>query len=240
MAVSCIYRAPCECTQTKKPDATQNDKPQPKCLDTNGIKRAAITSLSVIPHIYYSRNGPRGTADWRLERGAPRDRGPRRRQDPRSGRNSARIPGAHVRIPDELRPLEVVEKGPGMKGANSSSIGDRGKRFDYLTIDNDDNYLLSAHLAAGHYVIDLATNKVVATVTDTPGVEGVEYVPELKVGVGHLLCGTAGAACTEAPARVLEQQRDWCVRKSRGGHTGSILQRAKRNGNLFGTSHEIV
>jgi len=30
------------------------------------------------------------------------------------------------------------------------------------------------------YVIDLRTNKVVATVTDTPGAEGVEYVPELK------------------------------------------------------------
>src|SRR5712691_5147579 len=56
-----------------------------------------------------------------------------------------------------------------------------GKRFDYLTIDTDDHYLLSAHLAAGQtYVIDLRTNKVVATVTDTPGAEGVEYVPELK------------------------------------------------------------
>ena len=59
--------------------------------------------------------------------------------------------------------------------------GPSGKRFDYLTIDNDDHYLLSAHLAAGQtYVIDLATNKVVATITDTPGAEGVEYVPELK------------------------------------------------------------
>ena len=59
--------------------------------------------------------------------------------------------------------------------------GPGGKRFDYLTIDEDDRYLLSAHLAAGQtYVIDLATNKVIATVTDTPGAEGVEYVPELK------------------------------------------------------------
>lgn len=59
--------------------------------------------------------------------------------------------------------------------------GPGGKRFDYLTIDADDHYLLSAHLAAGQmYVIDLRTNKVVATVTDTPGAEGVEYVPELK------------------------------------------------------------
>jgi len=59
--------------------------------------------------------------------------------------------------------------------------GPSGKRFDYLTIDPEDHYLLSAHLAAGQtYVIDLRSNKVVATVTDTPGAEGVEYVPELK------------------------------------------------------------
>ncbi len=59
--------------------------------------------------------------------------------------------------------------------------GPPGKRFDYLTIDADDHYLISAHLAAGQtYVIDLRTNKVVATVTDTPGAEGVEYVPESK------------------------------------------------------------
>ncbi len=59
--------------------------------------------------------------------------------------------------------------------------GPRGKRFDYLTIDPDDGYLLSAHLGAGNlYVIDLKTNKVVASVSPVPGVEGVEYVPELK------------------------------------------------------------
>jgi hypothetical protein len=50
--------------------------------------------------------------------------------------------------------------------------GAGGKRFDYLTIDEE-----SAHLAAGQtYVIDLGTNKVIATIADTPGVEGVEYV----------------------------------------------------------------
>ena len=58
--------------------------------------------------------------------------------------------------------------------------GPAGKRFDYLTIDADDGYLLSAHLGARQtYVIDMRTNRVVATVTDTPGVEGVEYVPGL-------------------------------------------------------------
>ena len=59
--------------------------------------------------------------------------------------------------------------------------GPGGKRFDYLTIDPDDHYVISAHLAADQtYVIDLATNKVVATIADTPGAEGVEYVSELK------------------------------------------------------------
>ena len=59
--------------------------------------------------------------------------------------------------------------------------GPPSKRFDYLTIDRDDHYLISAHLAAQQtYVIDLRTNRVVATVKDTPGAEGVEYVPELK------------------------------------------------------------
>jgi DNA-binding beta-propeller fold protein YncE len=59
--------------------------------------------------------------------------------------------------------------------------GPAGKRFDYLTIDQDDHYLISAHLAASQtYVIALRTNQVVAVVTNTPGVEGVEYVPELK------------------------------------------------------------
>jgi DNA-binding beta-propeller fold protein YncE len=59
--------------------------------------------------------------------------------------------------------------------------GPGGKRFDYLTIDADDGYLLSAHLGAGQtYVINLSNNTVVGTVRPTPGAEGVEYVPELK------------------------------------------------------------
>src|SRR5438552_8717428 len=59
--------------------------------------------------------------------------------------------------------------------------GPSGKRFDYLTIDYDDHYLLSAHLAAGLlYVVDLRTNKVLKAIPDVPGVEGVEFVPELK------------------------------------------------------------
>src|SRR5919198_2655005 len=59
--------------------------------------------------------------------------------------------------------------------------GPPGRRFDYLTIDDDDHYLFSAHLAAGLlYVIDLRTHTVVKAIPDVPGVEGVAYVPELK------------------------------------------------------------
>src|SRR5882762_7636250 len=59
--------------------------------------------------------------------------------------------------------------------------GPKGERFDYLTMDDEDHYLLSAHLAAGIlYVIDLRTNKLVKAIPGVPGVEGVEYVPGLK------------------------------------------------------------
>ena len=64
------------------------------------------------------------------------------------------------------------------KVASFDLLGPEGKRFDYLTIDNDDHYLFAAHLAAGQtYVIDLATNKVVATVTDTPGAKAWSTSP---------------------------------------------------------------
>jgi DNA-binding beta-propeller fold protein YncE len=59
--------------------------------------------------------------------------------------------------------------------------GPPGRRFDYLAIDYDDDYLFVNHLAAAVlYVIDLKTNTVVKTIADVPGGEGVEYVPELK------------------------------------------------------------
>ncbi len=41
--------------------------------------------------------------------------------------------------------------------------------------------MMSAHLAAGLlYVIDLRTNQVVKAISDAPGAECVEFVPELK------------------------------------------------------------
>lgn len=76
----------------------------------------------------------------------------------------------------------TVEISPALKQVATIDLpGPKGKRFDYLTIDYDDGYLLSAHLGAGLlYVIDLKTNKLVKAIPDVPGIEGVEYVPELK------------------------------------------------------------
>jgi len=59
--------------------------------------------------------------------------------------------------------------------------GPAGKRFDYLAIDPEDHLLFIAHLGAGNlYALDMRTNKVVNTISDVPGVEGVEYVPDQK------------------------------------------------------------
>lgn len=70
---------------------------------------------------------------------------------------------------------------PLRKVAEFELPGPPGKRFDYLTIDEDDNYLLAAHLGAGMlHVIDLKTNTVAKTVRDVPGVEGVAYIAEGK------------------------------------------------------------
>lgn len=56
--------------------------------------------------------------------------------------------------------------------------GPAGQRFDYLAVDDDDHYVLSAHLGPGLlYVIETRTNRVVATVRGLPGITGLEYVP---------------------------------------------------------------
>lgn len=56
-----------------------------------------------------------------------------------------------------------------------------GERFDYLRMDDDDQYLLSAHLGPGIlYVIEARTNKLVKAIPGVPGITGVEYVPGLR------------------------------------------------------------
>jgi DNA-binding beta-propeller fold protein YncE len=56
--------------------------------------------------------------------------------------------------------------------------GPDGKRFDYLTIDDEDQFLLSAHLGPGIlYVIDLRTNKLVKAIPGLLGITGLEFVP---------------------------------------------------------------
>lgn len=55
--------------------------------------------------------------------------------------------------------------------------GPKGQRFDYLTIDPEDHYLLSAHLGPGIlYVVDLRTNTLVKAISGVPGITGVEYI----------------------------------------------------------------
>ena len=78
--------------------------------------------------------------------------------------------------------LHVKFQGPTLKKIAAIDLpGEKGKRFDYLTIDYKHNYLFSAHLGADVlYVIDTKTNKLVKMITDTPGAEGVEYVEELN------------------------------------------------------------
>ena len=59
--------------------------------------------------------------------------------------------------------------------------GPKGQRFDYLTMDDEDHWLLSAHLGPGIlYVIDVQTNKVVKAIPGVPGITGLEYVPGLR------------------------------------------------------------
>src|SRR5258708_5039341 len=59
--------------------------------------------------------------------------------------------------------------------------GPGGQRFDYLTIDDEAQFLLSAHLGPGIlYVIDMKTNKVVKAIPGIPGITGLEFVPETR------------------------------------------------------------
>jgi DNA-binding beta-propeller fold protein YncE len=59
--------------------------------------------------------------------------------------------------------------------------GPKGQRFDYLTMDDEDGYLLSAHLGPGIlYVVDVHANKLIKAIPGVPGITGLEYVPGLR------------------------------------------------------------
>ncbi len=59
--------------------------------------------------------------------------------------------------------------------------GPNGQRFDYLTMDDEERFLLSAHLGPGIlYVIDVRTNQLVKAIPGVPGITGLEYVPGLR------------------------------------------------------------
>ena len=83
-------------------------------------------------------------------------------------------------LPAESLPAHAAGDQPALMQVGAIDLpGPGGKRFDYLVIDYDDGWLFSAHLAANQtYVVDLASNKVLSTVPDTPGAEGIEYVPD--------------------------------------------------------------
>jgi YVTN family beta-propeller protein len=58
--------------------------------------------------------------------------------------------------------------------------GPAGKRFDYLIVDPGNHLLFSSHLGAGVInVIDTRTDRLIKTIPDTPGVEGVMPAPDL-------------------------------------------------------------
>jgi DNA-binding beta-propeller fold protein YncE len=64
------------------------------------------------------------------------------------------------------------------KVASIDLPGPTGQRFDYVAIDEEHHYVLSAHLGPGLlYVVDTKTNKVVKTIPGLPGITGLEYVP---------------------------------------------------------------
>jgi hypothetical protein len=59
--------------------------------------------------------------------------------------------------------------------------GPKGQRFDYLAMDVEDHWLLSAHLGPGLlYAIDIQTNRVLKTIAGVPGITGLEYIPGMR------------------------------------------------------------
>jgi DNA-binding beta-propeller fold protein YncE len=88
----------------------------------------------------------------------------------------------HRRLPSSLIAFLILPISLGAQTLKPVAIidlpGPKGERFDYLTIDEEDHFLLSAHLGPGIlYVIDLRTNKLVKAIPGVPGITGLEFVP---------------------------------------------------------------
>src|SRR5260370_23502337 len=115
--------------------------------------------------------------------------------------------------------------------------GPKGQRFDYLTMDDEDHYLLAAHLGPGIlYVIDVRTNKVVKAIPGVPGITGLEYVPGLhkvyssdwgeeKIGVVDLRSMTVvkrlpTAEKPNGSTHAAPSRKGLCLRHARKGHRG--------------------
>ncbi len=104
---------------------------------------------------------------------------------------------------------------PLRKVAEFDLPGPEGKRFDYLTMDADDHYLLAAHMSADQtYVIDVRTNDVIATITDTPRVEGVEYVSGLKKVYTGAPTPRRSTNCT-SPMNEARPKLSWTCKRTR-------------------------
>jgi hypothetical protein len=78
--------------------------------------------------------------------------------------------------------LSVYLSGQTLKKVAAIDLpGPKGQRFDYLTMDDEDGYLLSAHLGPGIlYVIDVRSNTLIKAIPGVPGITGLEYVPGLR------------------------------------------------------------
>lgn len=72
--------------------------------------------------------------------------------------------------------LALCARGQTLKQVATIDLpGAPGERFDYLTMDDEDHWLLSAHLGPGIlYVIDVRTNKLVKAIPGVPGITGLE------------------------------------------------------------------
>ncbi|MFL6300225.1 MAG: YncE family protein [Terriglobales bacterium] len=78
--------------------------------------------------------------------------------------------------------LNSAEKTSPLRSADYIEVpGPQGKRFDYLTVDSEKQHLFATHLGAGLlHVIDLKWNKVIKTIPDLPGIEGVEIAADVN------------------------------------------------------------